>query len=299
MIRTYRDAVCLITGGGSGIGEALGRELARRGALVVLADRRLEGAEVVAAEIRADGGQAESLALDVREADAFGAVIDGVLRDHGRLDYLFNNAGIGIGGPFEEHTLDDWRYIVDVNIMGVVYGTHAAYPRMIEQGFGHIVNTASMAGQIATPGLSAYGTTKHAVVGLTRSLRIEAARHGVRASAFCPGVINTRILQHGGEFGRVRGPAGVFEPEAVDTSRTMDPNHFAALALNQVASNREIIVLPRMWVLIRWLDRLSESLSGRFNARMYERMWAELDRRVAKANATGAAPKEPDGPPTG
>jgi len=288
MLRTYQDAVCLITGGASGIGEALGRELARRGALVVLADRREDEAIRVASEITSSGGKAEGCALDVRDADAFEAVVARVAHDHGRLDYLFNNAGIGVGGHFEEHTLDDWRYIIDVNVLGVVYGCHAAYPRMIEQGFGHIVNTASMAGQCATPGLAAYGTTKHAVVGLTRSLRIEAAEHGVRASAFCPGVINTRILDKGGEFGRVRGPAGVFEPDAVDTRRAMDVNAFAKKALDQVARNREIIVLPFPWTIIRWIDRLSETTMGRLQSFLYRRMNAEIERRAQKHKSAGA-----------
>jgi len=279
MIRTYQEAVCLITGGASGIGEALGRELARRGARVVLADRREDAAAAVVDGIRTAGGKADAAALDVRDADAFDAVVAGVFAGHGRLDYLFNNAGIGVGGRFEDQTLDDWRYIMDVNVMGVVYGAHAAYPWMIAQGFGHIVNTASMAGQIPTPGLISYGATKHAVVGLTRGLRIEAEEHGVRVSAFCPGVINTPILRKGGEFGRVRGPAGVFEPDAVDTRRAMEVTAFARRALDEVAKNREIIVLPSMWKAIRWLDRLSEGLSGRFNAFAYRRMRKEIERR--------------------
>lgn len=283
MIRTYTDAVCLITGGASGIGEAIGRELARRGAHVVLADRKAEDAERVAAEIASSGGKASACELDVRDADAFASVVTSVFEEHGRLDYLFNNAGIGVGGPFEDHTLDDWRYITDVNVLGVVYGCHAAYPRMIQQGFGHIVNTASMAGQIPTPGMASYGMTKHAVVGLTRSLRVEAAEHGVRASAFCPGVIKTRILDKGGEFGRVRGPAAIFEPE-VDTRLAMDVGAFATKALDQVAANREIIVLPFPWVLIRWLDRLSEGLMGRLQAAGFRRMNAEIERRRAKSS---------------
>lgn len=282
MLRTYTDAVCLITGGASGIGEALGRELARRGARVVLADRNVEEAGRVAAEIEASGGKAEGVALDVREADAFEAVVAKVFADHGRMDYLFNNAGIGVGGRFEDHTLDDWRYIIDVNVMGVVYGCHFAYPRMIEQGFGHIVNTASMAGQCPTPGLAAYGTTKHAVVGLTRSLRVEAAEHGVRASAFCPGVINTRILREGGEYGRVRGAAVVLDASEQDIERAMDVDAFATKALDDVARNREIIVLPFPWKIVRWIDRLSEGAMARLQRRFYRRMRAEIESRTAK-----------------
>ena len=285
MIRTYQEAVCLITGGASGIGRALAEELARRGATLILADRQEEEAQAVATAIEGQGGKATATGLDVRDAEAFETVVASVVKDHGRIDYLFNNAGIGVGGGFEDHTLDDWRYIVDVNLLGVVYGAHSAYPRMLEQGFGHIVNTASMAGQIGTPALSAYGTTKHAVVGLTRSLRTEAAPHGVRVSAFCPGVIRTAILDKGGKFGRVRGWAGVFEADREDDARAMDVDKFATQALDAVARNRGIIILPRVWRTIRWVDRLlPEKLNDRFQALTYRRMRKELEKRASRAN---------------
>lgn len=283
MIRTYEKSVCFITGGASGIGEALGRELARRGAHVVLADRQEDLAASIATDIISLGGSAEAVELDVRDEQAFDAAVDRVVGERGRLDYLFNNAGIGIGGPFEDQTTDDWRYIVDVNLMGVVYGSLAAYRHMRAQGFGHIVNTASMAGQIATPGLSSYGATKHAVVGLSRSLRIEGLEHGVRVSAFCPGVIKTAILDRGGRFGRMRGSAEVFEAEERPNDRSMDVNRFATLALDQVAANREIIVLPWPWSIMRWIDRISERLSFRLGSYMYRRMRTEMKERSEKS----------------
>ncbi len=281
MIRTYRDATCLVTGAASGIGAALSRELARRGAWVVLADRQEEGAAALAVEIESAGGRATAAALDVRDADVFEALVANTMSDSGRLDYLFNNAGIGVGGYFEDHSLEDWRYIMDVNVMGVVHGTRAAYPRMCEQGFGHIVNTASIAGQIGTPGLAAYGTTKHAVVGLTRSLRAEAVEYGVRVSAFCPGVINTAILDGGGAYGRAVGPSGVFEARPEDLRRAMDANRFAAQALDKVAKNREIIVLPSWWKVLWGLDRLSVTVMSRLVAWQYRRTKAELLGRAA------------------
>lgn len=289
MIRTYRDAVCLVTGGASGIGAALSRELARRGASVILADRQPERAAAVAGEIESAGGRARATALDVRDPDAFEALVAGTLSDSGRLDYLFNNAGIGVGGFFEDHSLEDWRYIVDVNLMGVIHGARAAYPRMCEQGFGHIVNTASMAGQMGTPGLVSYGTTKHAVVGLTRSLRAEALEYGVRVSAFCPGVIDTAILDGGGAFGRIVGPSGILEVRPEDLRGAMDATRFAARALDAVAKKREIIVLPAWWKLIWALDRISLSLGSRLVAWQYRRGKAELLKRAGSGggNAGG------------
>src|SRR5213593_2879910 len=135
-IRSYDGAVALITGGASGIGAALSRQLAGRGATVVVADRQVELARATAGALRRPG---EAHELDVRDAAAFDWLLEDLFARHGRLDYLFNNAGTGVGGEAKDFTLDDWRYVVEVNLMGVIHGVRAAYPRMIRQGFGHIV----------------------------------------------------------------------------------------------------------------------------------------------------------------
>ena len=272
-IRTFSDAVALITGGASGIGAALGRALVARGAQVVLADRQGELADEVA---RGLGTKARAISLDVREAEAFAAVAQEVMQREGRIDYFFNNAGIGIGGPFEDHSLEDWRYIVDVTLLGVVYGISSVYPLLLKQGFGHIVNTASMAGRVAIPGLSAYCTTKHAVVGLSRSLRAEASGRGIRVSCFCPGAIRTEILQDGGVFGRfATGKSGTLQQEEIERARPMDVDAFAAAALARVAANDEIIILPRMWRIFERLDRLFPRFISAFSGR---RFLAEFER---------------------
>lgn len=197
-------AIALITGGGSGIGAATGTLMAENGDTVILADINVEAADNVAAAIVASGGKAESAALDVRDGRAFAALVDRVVADHGRIDLIFNNAGIGVGGPIEDLTAEHWQRIVDVNIMGVVNGIRAAYPHMIRQGDGHIVNTASLAGLVPSPMLAPYAMTKHAVVGLSLSLRPEAARHGVRVTALCPGPTETPILDSKGPEGLPR-----------------------------------------------------------------------------------------------
>ena len=268
-LRTFSGAVALITGGASGIGCALARALVARGASVVLADRQFELAQKLAAAL---GEQARALELDVRDPEAFAAVVSDVMQTDGRIDYFFNNAGIGIGGFFEDHSLEDWRSIIDVNLLGVVYGIHCVYPMMLAQGFGHIVNTASMAGRMAAPGLSGYVATKHAVVGITRSLRLEAAGRGVRVSAFCPGVIRTEILQDGGVFGKFVGGLGASLSEAeLERGRPMNVDAFASAALDRVAANQEIIILPRMWRLFDWFDRLFPGLLARLFARAGDR----------------------------
>jgi len=171
-LRTFEDAVSIVTGGASGIGLALGQALAARGSQVVLADRQLDLAEEAATGLRSSGARVTVAELDVRDFAAVERVVQQAIDQHGRLDFLFNNAGIGIAGDVQVHELQDWYEMLDVNLRGVIHGIQAAYPIMVGQGFGHIVNTASMAGLIPTPGCTGYAATKHAVVGLSESLRI-------------------------------------------------------------------------------------------------------------------------------
>ncbi len=202
-IRVFKDAVAIITGGASGIGRALAEELAQRGCEVVLADRQIELSEEVAANINASGGKAIATKLDVSYFPAFDQLVQETVNRAGRLDYIFNNAGIGIGGSANLHSIEDWNQIIDVNLRGVVNGVQAAYKVMLAQGFGHIINTASLAGITPAPGAVAYATTKYAVVGLSTSLRAEAAPLGIRVSVFCPGYIRTPILDGGGKYGKM------------------------------------------------------------------------------------------------
>jgi NAD(P)-dependent dehydrogenase (short-subunit alcohol dehydrogenase family) len=252
----------LITGGASGIGAAFARQLAARGAEVVIADRQLELAEQLVAELRQAGGKVTAVELDVRDFDAMKRVADQVVARHGRIDLFFNNAGIVVGGEMSGYQRRDWDDVIDVNLRGVVYGVQAVYPAMVAQGSGHIINTASMAGLIAAIGQGAYTTTKHAVVGLSKALRAEGSTHGVRVSVLCPGVIRTPILSYG-KYGRV-GFEGV-TPEKMNKlwERTfpMDVEVFARRALCAIAANKAIIVLPRWWKIAWYLERLSPWLS--------------------------------------
>ena len=133
----------------------------------------------------------------MRDAVAVQALVDEVAVRHGRLDFMFNNAGIVIGGRTDEMSREHWDRVIDVNLKGVVNGVVAAYPLMVSQGHGHIVNTASTAGLAPAVLVAAYSASKHAVVGLTGALRPEAARFGVRVSVMCPGAVDTPILDAG------------------------------------------------------------------------------------------------------
>ena len=162
-----------------------------------------------------------------------------------RVDYLFNNAGIaGVGGLTDRYAPSDWETIIDVNLKGIVNGVHAAYSVMLRQGFGHIVNTASLAGLIPFPVALPYSTVKHAVVGLSKSLRIEAATKGVRVSVLCPGVIRTPMLTSDAWRG--------YEQVSVERKlkwweqfKPIDPEPWARETLDRVARNEAVIIVPR------------------------------------------------------
>lgn len=184
------EKVAMVTGAASGIGAALTRLLLSRGAHVVAADvdaaglDRLEGA----------GDRLDRVVLDVRRPDEVFAVVRDVTTRHGRLDLMVNNAGVVVGGPFEATSDEAWSRVVDVNLWGVVHGTRAAYDAMRAQRHGHIVNVASSAGVMPVAHSVAYAATKHAVVGLSTSLRAEARGAGVNVSVVVPGVVDTAIF---------------------------------------------------------------------------------------------------------
>jgi NAD(P)-dependent dehydrogenase (short-subunit alcohol dehydrogenase family) len=276
-IRIFDGATAIVTGGASGIGRALAEELARRGCEVVLADLQIELAEEVASEIRVSGGKAKAVKIDVTDFPAMEQLVQETVKRTGRLDYIFNNAGIVIGGHVNHYGIEDWNQIVDVNLRGVINGIQASYKIMMAQGFGHIVNTASMAGLMPGPGNVAYTTTKHAVVGLSKSLRAEAAQMGVRVSVICPGVIRTPILEGGGRYGKMLVDIPSEElRRMLEKLRPMSPNLFAKKVLNSVAKNRAIIIVPSWWKLFWWINRLSPSLGIFLAQKSFQKMQKKL-----------------------
>ena len=284
-LRSYEGGVAIVTGAASGIGKAVAEELARRGCEVVLADIDAELLEATTAGIRAANGKVSARRLDVTDAVAGEALVNETHARSGRLDYLFNNAGIAVAGEAAHQTLEDWRRIVEVNLMGVVHGVLAAYPLMIRQGFGHLVNTASSAGLLTVPGITSYAATKHAVVGLSKALRAEAHGYGVRVSAVCPGVIRTPMLTGGKRgvflFRLPEKESRAYMAALGERLRPMDTAAFARRLLDRVARNHSIIVIPRSWHFAWWLDRLFPAL-GSYLAR---RIFAAQQRRLEALRA--------------
>jgi NAD(P)-dependent dehydrogenase (short-subunit alcohol dehydrogenase family) len=192
----HTGKVAIVTGGGSGIGEGLCRELARRGTRVVIADIIEGNAGQVAAAIAGGGGQAESRIADIAREQNVKCLVEDTAVACGRLDYLFSSAGIGLGGDARDLTLGHWHQVLDVDLYSVLHGVLAAYPVMARQGFGHIVNISSAAAFFPDPGNAPYCTAKHAIVGLSLSLRLEGADLGVKISCVCPGFVRTNIYHN-------------------------------------------------------------------------------------------------------
>jgi NAD(P)-dependent dehydrogenase (short-subunit alcohol dehydrogenase family) len=239
--------VAIVTGGGSGIGEAVCLELARRGARVVVADIDGDNAKRVATAVAEGGGRATASRVDVTQEQDIRRLVEDTAAAHGRLDYQFNNAGVAIVGEARDLTLGQWRHVLDVDLYGVLYGTLAAYPIMVKQGFGHIVNTSSAAGLLPQPLNAPYCTAKHAVVGLSLSLRAEGADLGVKVSVVCPGYVRTKIFESSVVVNMpqdlaYRTPGRIKMIEAAQAARVI---------LDGVAQNQAVIAFPG-YIRLAW-----------------------------------------------
>lgn len=195
----YQNKVCVITGASTGIGYGLGAKLLEYGAGPVYFTARTQAKlDEAQASLAQYGDRARFLPVDVTDPEAVQALVRRVVEENGHIDFLFNNAGIGAGGPTERASLRGWARVLDTNLWGVIHGVNAALPIMLEQGFGHIVNTSSIQGLVPAPYQTVYSASKHAVVGLSESLRIELKPRGVRVSVLCPGAVESEIFHKAG-----------------------------------------------------------------------------------------------------
>jgi clavulanate-9-aldehyde reducatase len=188
--------VVAITGGSSGIGEATALACAKAGAKLALGARRADRIEALAARIRDAGGEAIAIETDVADEASARAFVEGARERLGGLHGLVNNAGVMLLGPVEGADTDQWRTMVEVNCLGLLYCTHAALPIMREEGAGHIVNVSSVAGRVAALGSAVYNLTKWGVVGFSEALRQEALHANVRVTIIEPGFVETELQGH-------------------------------------------------------------------------------------------------------
>lgn len=273
-----RGQAVLITGGGSGIGLALGRAMAAQGAHVVLADVDRSALEDAAA-LSAHGPEVRCEPLDVRDRSAFVEVVARLVAERGGIDCLVNCAGVSLGGPSHELTGEHWDHAIDINLGGVVNGVLAAYPHMVSAGHGQIVNVASGAGLVAPPFVTAYATTKHAVVGLSLGLRPEAALHGVRVSVVCPGAVDTPILDRQPPAHLPSTATPPVTPRrylAAIGQKPIAPDDFAAMALRKIARNRPVVIVPPSDRALWLLQRISPGMTLRITGALARKVQRDL-----------------------
>ncbi|MBM7516455.1 SDR family NAD(P)-dependent oxidoreductase [Nocardioides nitrophenolicus] len=225
-MRLEPGQVAVVTGGASGIGRGIVDALAARGLTVVLVDVEERQLGAAVAELRERGVTAEGARVDVRDAAAMLALADRVLAEHGRVDVLCNNAGvIAARRPVWEHTADDWRWTVDVNLIGVANGIAAFVPSMVAAGAGHVVNTSSMAGlcPLDGGGNAAYSASKHGVIGLSETLRadLDEVAPAVGVTVLCPGPVPSQIHDSARNRPAELADVGPIAPPAKTTSMTV------------------------------------------------------------------------------
>ena len=196
MSSDLKGKVAAITGASSGIGDATAELLAKAGATVSLGARRADRLEKLAQKIESAGGKALAIPMDITKEEEAKGFIERTQKELGRIDILVNNAGVMLLGPVIMGDVDEWRRMVEVNIMGLLYCTKAALPIMLEQESGHIVNVSSVAGRVAAPGGAVYNFTKFGVCGFSEALRQEVSRGKVRVTIIEPGFVDTELQGH-------------------------------------------------------------------------------------------------------
>lgn len=237
----------VITGGASGIGFATARELARRGAAVVLGDIEQGALDEAVTRLRDEGFDAHGVLCDVRHLEEVTRLAEEAFRLLGRVHVVFNNAGIAVSGPIAQMAHDDWCWVIDVDLWGPIHGVEAFLPRLLEQGDGgHMLFTSSFAGLVSNVGLAPYSVAKYGVVALAEALAREVKSEGIGVSVLCPMLVETNIgtseRNRGGEYGGPSTPAPVPGP-AAGQDGVLNVDDVARLTVEAILANR-LYVLP-------------------------------------------------------
>lgn len=258
----FENKIALVTGAASGIGRALVEHLVRERARVTATDIN-EVMLAANAEILNKGEKrVQTLRLDVTDYDAFEKTIDDTISREGRLDYIFNNAGIGIGGEFRDVTIDHCRQVLDVNLNGVLYGSFLAYRQMVKQGFGHIVNMASIEGLVPFPCGLPYAASKFAVMGLSQAMWVEGTDLGVKVTVVCPGYVDTPIFDVSPVVNMDREKLA--QAALIWKRLGVTPDKCARIILKGVARNKPIITVTALARVVWWLARISPTFQMNF-----------------------------------
>lgn len=233
------DVRAVVTGAGSGLGRAIAVELAARGARVLVADIDEAGGHETVRQLRDAGARAHFHPCDVRSAEQVEALADLADEHFGGADMIVNNAGVAVSGRVGEVPLDDWRFVVDVNLYGVLHGCHTFVPRFLARGRGYVLNVASAAGLLNPPELGPYNVTKAGVIALSETLRAEVADHGVRVTVLCPTFFQTNLMstargpeQHKSAAAKLMGRAKVGASDVARAAlRALDEDRLYAVPM--------------------------------------------------------------------
>lgn len=266
-MKSFENKLALVTGASSGIGQAIAVELAKQGAKVILVgtneDRLAESKQLC----EAAGAEAHSYAANVADYPLMQGLAEAVLAEHSTVDVLVNNAGVVMSGLVHEVEMGDWQRLININVMGVVHGSQLFLPAMLKQGSGHIVNMASAAGLIGQPGMSTYCATKHAVVGMSASMRYELSASGIGVTTICPGYVKTPIMDNLKLVGKLDTPK-VKAKVAKDTQRNnLTAEAVAKRTLKAIRKNEAFVTIGKDAQIAFYARRLAPKLLDRMFSR--------------------------------
>ncbi|HIE1081122.1 SDR family NAD(P)-dependent oxidoreductase [Acinetobacter baumannii] len=262
-----RNAYAVVTGAGSGIGRSFALELAKRGGNVVCADINLEAAEETVKLIEQLGQKAFPVQCDVGQAEQVQALADQAeqLLEH-PVTLIINNAGVGLGGKFDEMSLEDWKWCMHVNLWGVIHGCHAFVPKFKKLGYGAIINVASAASYTAAPEMSVYNVTKAGVLALSETLSAELRKFNIKVNVLCPTLVPTNIIKNG----RIPGRYSKLADHALMNYAMTTSDAVAALTLNRL-DRGQLYTKPQIDAKLFWLmKRTSPTLYAKFLGLSYQ-----------------------------
>ncbi|CAI3155525.1 SDR family NAD(P)-dependent oxidoreductase [Acinetobacter baumannii] len=262
-----RNAYAVVTGAGSGIGRSFAVELTKRGGSIVCADINLEAAEETVKLIEQLGQKAFAVQCDVGQAEQVQALADQAeqLLDH-PVTLIINNAGVGLGGKFDEMSLEDWKWCMHVNLWGVIHGCHAFVPKFKKLGYGAIINVASAASYTAAPEMSVYNVTKAGVLALSETLSAELRKFNIKVNVLCPTLVPTNIIKNG----RIPGRYSKLADHALMNYAMTTSDAVATLTLNRL-DRGQLYTTPQIDAKLFWLmKRTSPTLYAKFLGLSYQ-----------------------------
>jgi len=265
--KSSQNAYAVVTGAGSGIGRSFAYELAKRGGAVVCVDLNLAAAQDTVDQIKATGAKAFALQCDVGNAEQVNSVAEQAEQLLGHpVILLINNAGVGLGGKFDEVSLDDWKWCMQVNLWGVIHGCHAFVPKFKKLGYGAIINVASAASYTAAPEMSVYNVSKAGVLALSETLSSELKKFKIQVNVVCPTLVPTNIIKNG----RIPGQYSKLADHALMNYAFTTSDKVARLSLDRL-DKEQLYTTPQLDAKLFWLmKRTSPSLYAKFLGLSYQ-----------------------------